>query len=294
VRDLARRGYPERCPAVFSATGWYHEEVFKVWAALAAERGARLLGTQHGGNYGIEAVNTSEDFELSIVDRYYTWGWRREDVATPTEVMPATRLTSGAWRAVPEPRGVLFVATVASRYGLRVDAWSRAYLEWQDRFAAALDPETGRALRVRLHRDDGGWDMAERWADRAPDVRIEGWDVPFTQSIASARVVVCDHLSTTYAQALAAGRPTVLFWDPATERMREEARPVFEGLRRAGVLLDTPEDAARTVVAVLADPDGWMADERRRAAISRFVERFAVNTPDAERRWAREFRELAR
>ena len=295
--QMVRRGFPDRAAAWFSATGWYFDEPFKLAAALAADRGAQLLGTQHGGNYGVvDAVRPFEDLELSLVDHYYTWGWHRRDVATPTSVMPATKFMTRSFSRHVRPDGVLLVSTTTpTRYNFVAEAWYEACIAWQERFTKALG-EDGRALlRVRLHKDDQGWDMAFRWAGFAPDVQIERQDdTCFEDSIMRSRVVVCDHLSTTHAQVIVAGRPTILFWDPATELIRPEALPVFNRLRDVGVLCATPERAAQTVLEIYGDADAWWADGTRHAAVAEFVKRYALVLPNARKLWAQELRRCAR
>jgi putative transferase (TIGR04331 family) len=293
--SIAQRGFPRRPSAYFSAIGWYFDEPTKLAAALAAEQGTALLGTQHGGNYGVdEASRPHEDFELSIVDHYYTWGWERPEVATATTVMPATKFTTCMPKRADHPEGVLLVSTTAPRYNSADLAWFEPYIDWQLRFARTLQLDSRAPLRVRLHRDDNGWDIASRWAECAPDVSIELWDTPFDASIRRSRVVVCDHLSTTYAQSFVADRPTVLFWDSSTELIRPEAQHALARLRDVGVLFDTPENAAQAVADLYADAESWWADNARRSAVAAFMRRYALVAPHADRIWARELCQRAR
>lgn len=292
---IAQRGFPRRPSAYFSAIGWYFEEPAKLAAALAAEQGTTLLGTQHGGNYGVdEASRPHEEFELSIVDHYYTWGWERPEVATATSAMPATKFTTYGGEGANHPEGVLLVSTTATRYNSAELALFEPYIDWQLRFVKALKVGSLAPLRVRLHTNDNGWDMASRWAESAPDVSIEPSDIPFDESIRRSSVVVCDHLSTTHAQSFAADRPTVLFWNPSTELIRPEAQPALARLRGVGVLFDTPEDAAQAVGELYADAEAWWADNARQAAVAAFMRQFALVAPHSDRLWARELCERAR
>jgi len=76
-------------------------------------------------------------------------------------------------------------------------------------------------------------------------------------SLENCRLYVCDHLSTTFAEALAANKPTVLFCNPETNRLRLDAQPYFDLLRNSGILFDTPETAASAVAAVYGDVEAW-------------------------------------
>lgn len=283
---------------VMSANAWYYDEPFKQWAAEAAESGTALLGTQHGGNYGIDARNFSEDHETIIADVYYTWGWERAGRPAQVTPMPATKLigrpTIGA---SGEKDGILFVSTTLPRYPMQFPHTPErfeAYLALQQRFAAALDAHALAALRLRPHREDGGWDVAERWRDAHPEVQIESWDVPFAESLQSCRICVIDHLSTTFAEALAADKPTILFWPPEAFPERPEARTLMDGLRRAGILFDSPEEAAEAAGSAYAHVAAWWKRPERRAAVSAFCERFARTSPDALELWTRELDRVLR
>ncbi len=283
---------------VMSANAWYYDEPFKRWAAEAAECGTALLGTQHGGNYGIDAHNPSEDHETIIADVYYTWGWERPGRRAHVTPMPATKLI-GRPTIGPsgEKDGILFVSTTLPRYPLQFPHTPErveAYLALQQRFAAALDAPARAALRLRPHREDGGWDVAERWRDAHPEVQVEAWDVPFVDSLRWCRVCVIDHLSTTFAEALAADKPTILFWPREAFPERPEARPLIDGLRRAGILFDSPEEAAEAAGSAYAHVAAWWQLPERRAAVSAFCERLARTSPDALELWACELERVLR
>ena len=133
-----------------------------------------------------------------------------------------------------------------------------------------------------------GWDVAQRVAEAHPGLLIEQWETPFAASLASCRLFVCDHLSTTFAEALALEKPTVLFWDHADTRVRAEAAATFDELRAAGILFDEPRDAAAAVEAAYPDVASWWAAPARVAAVARFRERYARTDPNALDLWARE------
>jgi putative transferase (TIGR04331 family) len=51
--DEIDRLYPFDPKAVMSATSWHYNDFFKLWAASRSEKGAILVGLQHGGGYGM-------------------------------------------------------------------------------------------------------------------------------------------------------------------------------------------------------------------------------------------------
>ncbi|MFH1263759.1 MAG: LIC12162 family protein, partial [Pseudomonadota bacterium] len=297
VRNDAQNLYPKSSKAVFTANAWYYDEAFKQWSGAAAERGVRLLGTQHGGNYGGLANVQGEDHETTIVDRYYTWGWQRNDCAAEVVAFPATKLT-GRRRRDGRVRtgGILWGTTSSPRYLIQfpvLPEFTREYLAWQERFLKGIPGRLLNELRVRPHREDCDWGLLDRLRECVPWIVVEGWSVPFEKSFERCRLYVCDHLSTTFVEALSANQPTLLFWDPRSNRLRPEARPYYDMLREGGVLLDTPEAAAESVARVYDDAESWWNDPERQRLVAGFRERFARHSSDDIRIWTEEFDRIA-
>lgn len=297
VEGEAHNSYPERVGAIFSATAWYYDEAFKQWAAASADRGVLLLGTQHGGNYGALAKMPSENHETAIVDHYYSWGWERADCPARVIPMPAAKLTgrkiTGAGK---NKKGILWAATSAPRYVMQYPFLPRhfnEYLVWQARFARSLPPRILSEVRYRPHYEDYGWDTVERLQACVPEIQVESWEVAFQASLEQCRLYVCDHLSTTFIEALAVRKPTILFWNLKTNRLRPEAQPYYDLLRQNGILFDAPESAGEAVTQIYDDVETWWRNPERQKAVETFCERFARNSPAAMELWSAEFKRIA-
>lgn len=290
--------YPKQVKAIFSANGWYYDELFKLWAAKAADNGTLLLGTQHGGDYGSLKVMPSEDHETALVDYYYSWGWSRTDRRAQVIPMPATKLVGRrVIGADNSKQGILWVATTAPRYQLlEAPTWNshfREYLQWHVRFAKALPADVMQQVRFRPHYINHGWSQMERLRDCVPGIAVESWQVPFQVSLDNCRLYVCDHFSTTFAEALAANKPTILFCNPETNTFRAEAQPHFDLLKQSGILFDTPEAAAAAVAAVHGDIEAWWNAPQRQTAIQSFCYRYARTSPEAFDLWSKELKRMS-
>jgi putative transferase (TIGR04331 family) len=297
VEFRGQKKYPIEPPIIFSATSWYHNEEFKLWAAKSAESGTLLLGAQHGGNYGCCAHLQHEKHELAITDRYYSWGWRQNVDLSRVVPMPATKFIGRRYlRANNRKKGVVIGACCFPRYLHRIhrcnDRGYANYLKWQFQFVSSLSPEIRSETKIRLYQKDHGWDLVDRWNDYQPDLAIEGWDIPFRKSLMDCRLYVCDHLSTTYAEALASNKPTILFWDTSIFTLRPEAVPYFDELRDAGILHNSPNLAANTINEVYQDVESWWNDRKRQSARENFCNQFARTSPAAIDQWVSEIKAI--
>lgn len=283
---FVERTYGRREPdIVLSTVSWTYDVAFTHFAGMRMEAGARLVGGQESGIFGVEANSQMESHERSLTHTYLTWGWTdaHDSRCIPTT---ATRLVEVRERARSESgEGILYVGTIALRYPVVARPDFSNYFELQRRFFSAVDPEFRRQFRVRPHTAEFGWGVKRRLAEAFPDLVLEQWDRPFTESLISCRLYVCDHLSTTFTEALASNIPTILFWDPVFVAVRESAEPFFDRLRAIGVVHDTPESAAAWVRRVYDDVDGWWFAGDTQAAVRAFRHEFARTSATPLKDW---------
>jgi len=286
-------------PAVLvSAVGWYYmSEPFKFLAAEAAEYGRRLITVQHGG-YGINRFNVCERHEADIGASFWVWGWA-EPAVPATRNMPSPKLSQLLRRrlrsSLRRSGSILFVATETPRYLHRFQSiptgtqWTE-YVAWEMRFLEAVPEYLRGSILLRPYPRDHGRMIRERVSQRFSEIRCDANHL-FHQSLTSAQLVVIDHLGTAFLEALVANVPTVLFWDPRYWEARDSAAPYLESLRKAGILWNSPEDAAIMVTKIHQAPRIWWDSEAVQEVRQCFVDRYALSCRDWSDRWARALEE---
>ncbi len=281
-KELLRKN--PRIPSVIvSGNGWYFNEPFKFLAAEAQLKGRRLVAVQHGGGYGIYRAAPMEQHERCVSDSFLVWGWADQKKGHLQNVpsLQISSLTNRLGHRDPQKmRGVLFVATTNPRYLYRFYSSPQGtqlqeYFDWQLRFLRALPNPLRALILFRPHRHHFGHKLREWYSTEFPELRWDGNGTPFCRSLRKSRLVVVDHLSTPLLEILAANVPTVMFWDPQRWEIRDEAVPYFEELRRAGILWNSPEEAAVKVKAICHDPELWWRGQEIQQARSIFVDRYA-------------------
>jgi len=286
-----------RPKTIFSAIGWYFDEPFKQWAALSAENGTTLIGLQHGGNYGSDLIMYAEEHELKITDRYYSWGWQRQENAAQIIPFFATKLIGrnriGASNA---RKGILLTTTAIPRYSFIIQSFMnygvKNYLDWQPRFVSSILPLLLKNLKIRIFQPDYGWDYSHRWKAEFPEIDIEGCNTDFLKSLDNCRLFVSDHEGTTLLEAFAANKPTILFWDKESIKIRPEAEPYYNNLRAVGILHDTPESAADKVNSVYDDVEEWWNEPKLQSTVCEFSQRFCRTSENALNAWEDEFKRI--
>lgn len=296
--ELASRVLPKAPRVLVSADGWTYDELFKACAARSADQGSRLVAVQHGGGYGHYGRIWQEDVERSVSDAYWAWGWSRLDGDPRLRDVPAPSLALGGARA-EGGQGLVLVGAHQPRwrYGFQSQALAEQFgehLSARESFLSALPVDMRRACAVRLSAHDLGWGQAARLRARAPEVALEHADGPLWRRLERASLAVFDQPGTAFLEALAFGRPTLLFWNPEVWDERASARPLLDALRRARVLHDDPESAAGEAAAAWRDPFAWWDRSEAQAAVAAFREHFCLSQPRWRGAWARALRaELA-
>ncbi|MBI3548551.1 MAG: hypothetical protein HY078_05810 [Elusimicrobia bacterium] len=290
-RGPATRGPVPR--AVFASTGFYYNDYFKLAAAEWAERGAKVWGLQHGGQYGTAKYSLAESFERTICDRYFTWGWSSTSADSKLADLPIPRLSDQAAKRARKGRGtgaeilLLTVENVRNAHHLfpHPMGWQwQEYFSWMERFIGHLG-ETTKDLTVRMYPHDYGWGRRARLDNLFPGLRFDRTGLPLAKRVESARLVVTDYPGTPFFELMALDVPSVHFWNEAHWEARSEAVPCFYALRRAGIVHPDPESAARKTRELAADPMPWWTSKPVRAAREELVERYSRIRPNWLATW---------
>ena len=293
----SEKTYPENPRGIFSAVDWYRHEMFKHWAAKSAETGTQLIGTQHGGGYGCHLVAQREDYETSITDRYYSWGWERLDCKSRVIPFPATKFVGRRTRVSSKYlKKILFTGNMVPRYHECTQSFNNyqisKYLDYELKFYGSLTEKIRKAISIRLFVTDYDRGVEAYWKKMFPDVVFERWGVPFSRSLSDSRIFLCDHLSTTLCEALSIRKPSILFWDPTQYPLRPDAKPYYDELRDIGILYNTPEQAAAALNQVCDNIEEWWMLNERQKIVGRFCSRFARSSTDALNIWTRELDQM--
>jgi putative transferase (TIGR04331 family) len=278
--------------AIMSAIGWYFNEEFKMYSAECAESGSILLGVQHGGGYGSLEYLFIEDYELNITDKFFSWGWTRNDCHAKVEPVTATKLVkTQTGTQHKKSNEILYVTDYYSRfllvYPLNADFWKDS-LEKQSIFLTNLSKGVKDRLVIRPSRYEGGLDFKERFRSIIPDVRIDAWDIPFSER--DYGLLICDHpfYSTTIIESFVNNKPTILFASPhfAANCFNKGAKKYWDKLKDIGVFYEDPVDAARSIEAIYNNIDDWWNEPKRQEGIKYFLTEFGKNSPQWDKEWA--------
>ncbi|MBI4936653.1 MAG: hypothetical protein HY846_00260 [Nitrosomonadales bacterium] len=271
-----------------SNTFWGNDTIKYVLAELR-ESGARVLGRQHGSGYGNYELNTPEQIERHLTDIFITWGWtdKRHCQTLP---LPDPKLSGLSDIHAAANDNILFIGSHGGMYMFRYQSYVipefvyDRYAPMQGIFLNALSKAVRSRIVYRPYLVEYGWGERERLKRFQPGIRFDSAPQAI-KSMSRCSLAVIDHPGTSLLEALVMNTPTIAYWEPEQSPMRAEAQPYFELLKGAGILFDSPEEAAKQVNSVAGDPQSWWKNNAVQAARRNFCRRFAWAEPDWKPYW---------
>ena len=277
--QVAKLAWPKFPKFIFTSNNFDTDEIFKAWTGEKVEQGVPYFVGQHGANYG--TFYGSEQFTIALTcDRFFTWGWsNNNDKNIPAFIFK--NANKNKTKTLKNGGLLLIQLPVLHRFGLAdINAAYSDFTRYQEdqfRFVTALPGNIKNRLTVRLHREwrKHRWSDKRRWSDRHPFIRLELGSAPLKSLISKSRLVVHSYDSTGILETLSSNIPTVCFWYGGLFHLLSNAKPYYELLRGAGILADTPEQAAQLVEQYWDDIDGWWESEQVQSARRIFCEKYA-------------------
>jgi putative transferase (TIGR04331 family) len=270
--------WPAEPRFIFTSNNFDTDEIFKVWTGSKVEEGFPYLTGQHGNNYGTHIYDGNSDWpERKSSNHFVTWGWIDESKnCIPAFIFKTTLKKQQQYN---QQGGLLLVETVLCHMVYPYDTYHeyKTYQEEQFRFVEALPKKIKEELTVRLQNGwrSMNWSEDRRWKDRIPTVYLETGKAPMKKLISRSRLVVHTYDSTGILEGLALNIPTLCFWNGGLDHVLPSAKPYYELLRAAGILADTPEQAALTVARYWDNTDKWWKGEQVQKARRLFCEKYA-------------------
>ena len=277
--DRISHEYPKKPPSsIFTANRHLYDDAFNIWVAEMTEQGSKLVLAQHGGHFGTSRFPSfAERHELSVADRYLTWGWSSSPVCTKAFVLTQAgvkpRKKSGGTKLVvvtdhvwSHPRS--FFLDLAE---------SGNYLPFMSQIVQSLGHSVRANTVLRIHHghDETGSPQDVWWKVQTPKVKQDDGKVPFPTLLPDAKLILTSHNGTTFPETISAGIPTIIAWDESFVALRPETEHVFLSLEQAGVFHRTPESAASFINSIWDDVDGWWSSPATLEARKHFTDQYA-------------------
>lgn len=270
---------------IMTANAHYADDAWKLFAADKTANGARLVLQQHGGFYGTARIAPSQDYEVSISDRFLSWGWK-EKAELKVHPAPAGRLLSVSnTPAMKRPSNLLLVLTSespfpSSLYSSPIGSQFEGYLADQFEFLEGLSDVAQESLLVRDYPEaDDFWGFRTRASAQKLNLCFNRRESKFSDSLRKSRLAVFTINSTTFLESFVANIPTVMFWNPLHSELSDRAKRHFKALQEAKVFFPDAGACAKHVNEIWGNEKEWWQSGEVQKAVKDFCQEFAYVGP---------------
>ncbi len=271
-KKVKKLNWPKSPRSIFTSNSMHVDEVFKHYAGKN-EKSTLIIG-QHGGSYGISKLNFSEYHELSIADRYISWGWTNK--SSKKKIYPLGQLNSKSLSKSKSSKTKLLIVTATlPRYSyilqsMTISSQWLSYFNNQTDFIKNLDKSVTKETTVRLYRHDYKWDQIGRWKEMFPNLNYDKGVSNIEKLYHETKIYVATYNATTFLETFRLNIPTVIFWDPNYWENRDSVKMLFSELKRVKVFHDTPESAAKHINEIWNNVEGWWGSSEVKEVINKF------------------------
>jgi putative transferase (TIGR04331 family) len=297
--DSRLKGFSKNPKVIFTANAFWFDDVFKAYMAAAREAGARLVIGQHGGVFGTAENSASEDHQLEIADRFFSYGWTRAGFESKILKVGNFKTSGLTLNRSLKPTKALIVLTAAPSYprfatsGPMTESEWRSYVSQQVDFVQKLNDEARSKILLRLKPNAFGLDQVAPWNGVVPKSSMNLGVGGLNDLLSDSELVIVTYEGTTHLDTLLLGIPTVLLLDKPIWPLRQEARPLYERLEAAKVLFYDSHKAAEHVQTLLTSGvDQWWSTESTQAAVRDFCKVFSAPISNVSREIASTLRPL--
>lgn len=279
---------------VIAINSWYADEPFKFIAAEIADRGGRLIRLQHGGAFGATMDMASELVERYITDVLVGSGWsEKED--TKREICEVIPLPIPKYSKIKNSHRYktdrcIFVGNMIPRYVYRIQTFlipeeMEEYFHWKYIFFKKLREDILKRFCYRPFFGDYGWNEIGRIKKEFPEMNIfKGGNL--LREMKKCKLVISDHLATSYLESLITNTPTVLYWDKEIFKIRPSANKYFDLLRDVKILHDGPISAAGHINEIFDDVNKWWGNESVQNVRMQFVNYMGLSSKNWVYEWS--------
>ena len=271
----------------------YYDFKKRLKLALSVERGAKLIGIQHGGAYGTFAVHSLVSaVEYANSYKFLSWGWEKTSYQKE-KIIPVSfpYLSKIKYNCTTED--IIFVNGIFGVLPVRINSFKQPNQVIKERnnnlsFIKNLDKSllSNFYYRPSFSQKTGGPPSildGKLINNIFPSVKLIKGDLHARTM--KCKLLILNQPGTTFNIAMSANIPTISFWNPEFYEIDECAKPYFEALYDVGIIFDSPHEAAIKANNVWGNIDDWWQSKNLQNARREWAWNYARSNKNWRREW---------
>jgi putative transferase (TIGR04331 family) len=275
-------GWQKNPKYIFTSNNYWADDLFKCYSAMQSLNNVPLFTGQHGGHYGTGKFSFIEDHQLSISDKFISWGWTNKKYNHKIAPIGNLKYIKPKKKRNANNKKLLIITCSLPRYSYHLysilisSQWIN-YFEDQCEFVDSLNEKIKSITTVRLSSEDYGWDQLLRWKKKFPNLNYDLNKELLINQLNKTKLVVSTYNATTFLESMSMNIPTVIFWNPNHWELREDAIPFYEELEKVKIFHKNPVSAASHINLVYDELEIWWNSDQVQSVKTLFLHRYCRN-----------------
>jgi putative transferase (TIGR04331 family) len=267
--------WPKNPKIIFSSNSFFHDDFFKIWLAEKKRNSnTKFISGQHGGCFFTNKFDFYELHQKKISNQILTWGYQKNKIYKPMFNFKT------AYKDIKfNSQGhLLMVDYELSRFpqsSLVYNNFSH-YQHFNNKlkFIENLKENIKNKLIFRPYHQDMGWNTINRLKDVFKFIKIDNSKSIYV-SLKNIRICVVNFNSTVFLETLNLNLPTVIYFDPKQDLIRNDAKFYFDALKKVNIYFDNSLTAAKHLNNIWNEVDRWWYDKKTQDIVNLFCKKFS-------------------
>ena len=288
LKHINSFNYPKKPKGIFTASGLIFNSNMSRYVAETVENKSKLNHLQHGGCYEQYELHWPTQHEISISDKYFSWGWKKENnkKIIPIGINKNLNLTDYNINN----KNIYFETRVRSNYTGRLDSASTKsridkYIDRCCNFLKIIkDKKIDENFFVRLHARSMGYDEEGIFKKFHPKLKFCSRYESVFELKKKSKIFIHTSLSTGHLESFAINFPCLIFADSVKEEMFKEKHSIyFNDFKNVKILFDKAEDLIEHLEKIDKNIYDWWKQKEIQSLINEYSSKYGYLNKNYER-----------
>ena len=291
---------------ISNAHGWWTDDKFKFYAAICIKNKTKYFDVQHNGTYFM--IDKNPHFMISKYFRDYFIGWGsaceqdKYSIKLPVLYNVNNQSTKIKNNFTNKNHKIIFMGASIKRYfggyfqSYLTGGNSFLYYHSQYQFINNLSKNIRKNLILRLrhnNRDPRGYiDYLKRNFKglKYEDIKISAASRLTDNNV---KIIVVDHCSTPWLEALQANKPIILFWSKSENSINKKYLPLINILKKYKIYFECPIAAANRLEEISKkNIKWWYKDKNIQKLRKKILDLFFYNNSKPVKLWNEKIKKI--
>ena len=269
----------KNCKIIFTTNAIHSNEKLKYLAAENINK--KLWVHQHGFGYGALKILSSEIYERSLSNRYFSWGWGKESLPNPI-------LSSQNNISYSENKKIVLTLPSYYHYSGILD-YLLAYkndannsIDFTNEFISKISLKIKNLMYLREQKGEALKVYCNHFNIK------EDFHKSFHESLLNSRIHISNHFGTPFLESMAFNYPTIIILNKELSfYLKPSALKDFEKLSSINIIFTDINRAAEHLNNVYENIDSWWLKDENQIVVKKFNNKYAMNSKNWRRIWLR-------